>query len=529
MPISSKRPPLPLDNTDLYSLVFGSLSEEDGQRTAVIDLATNTETTYAELRVKVDAMAGWLSHKGITKGDVVALHCPNSEAFIIVAHAVWRIGAILSPLSLLSTVKSVETQLKDSNSKMLLTISALGDVSPEGARNHGLPEDMIIQLDTPEGLPAILTAGHQPPEVTFDVDTDVAALPYSSGTTGLPKGVQLSHRQLVSNALQGTDLPIVTGDDIILGILPFFHIYGLTALINFALSTRAKLLTMPKFDLQPFLEAHQKYGVTFTFIAPPVAVVLAKHPMVDNYDLSSLRGLFCGAASLDEELARAVEKRLGTHVQQGYGMTETSPLTHANIDPNLPRATIGQPVANTEHKLVNVETGEEIALPEGEGKSEVGELWVRGPQIMLGYLNRPEETAATLPGDGWLRTGDMAQQDQHGHVYIVDRLKELIKYKGYQVPPAELEALLLSHPAIADSAVVGVTREEDGEEIPKAYVVLQDGQDISGEEIMAFVEEHVAPYKKIRLVEFIDQIPKSSTGKILRRELRQAHEEAQQA
>lgn len=520
MPQNSQRPALQLDNTDLYSRVFGSLTQENSQREALIDLATGSRSTYGQLKQKIDTFAGWLNQCGISKGDVVALHCPNSEAFIIAAHGVWRIGAILTPLSLLATEESAQAQLSDSNAAMLLTISALGDAVARAAANLGLTDEQIVWLDSPEGLPAILRTNHSPASVTIDVDRDVAALPYSSGTTALPKGVQLTHRQLVANVDQGLDLELVNRNDVILGVLPFFHIYGLTAVANLALAARSTLVTMAKFDLEPFLQAHQDHKVTFTFIAPPIAVVLAKHPLVDRFDLSSLRALFSGAASLDEELARAVEKRLNTHVQQGYGMTETSPLVFANTDPHVSRGSIGQLAANTEYKLVDVETGEEVELPPAGERSIVGELWVRGPQIMIGYLNRPEETANALPGDGWLRTGDLAQHNSEGHVFIVDRLKELIKYKGYQVPPAELEALLLSHPAIADAAVVGAIRPEDGEEIPKAFIVVQEGQSITAEEAMDFVAEQVAPYKKIRDVKFISAIPKSSTGKILRRELR---------
>ena len=520
MPFASKHQPISLDNTDLYTLTFGDLSPEDAQRTAVVDLATGTKCTYGELKAKVDAFAGWLHHRGITKGDVVALHCPNSEAFLIAAHGVWKAGAVLSPLSLLSTEKSVETQLADSSARLLLTVSALGETSPNGARAYGLSNEDIILLDSPEGLPAILTAGHESEAVEFDVDTDLASLPYSSGTTGLPKGVKLTHRQLVANVRQALEYPLVTAEDVILGVLPFFHIYGMTAVANLALTARAKLVTMPKFDLEPFLKAHQDHKVTFTFIAPPIAVVLAKHPLVDQYDLSTLRALFSGAATLDEELALAVEKRLGVHMQQGYGMTETSPLVFANIKKEISRGSIGELASNTEYKLIDPEGGEEVPLPEGDDVSAIGELWVRGPQNMIGYLDRPEETAAALPGDNWLRTGDLARHNAAGHVFIVDRLKELIKYKGYQVPPAELEALLLTHPAIADAAVVGVLREEDGEEIPKAFLVVQEGQTLTDQDVMDFVAEHVAPYKKVRAVEFIEAIPKSSTGKILRRELR---------
>ena len=518
MPVKSKLPDIELSDKGLYDYVFADLSADDEERIAIIDVADGSETSFAQLRSYVESTAGWLHSKGIRKGDVVAVHLPNSLAFIVSAYALWRLGAAISPISLLATPLSVKTQIEDSSSKMLLTAAALGDASSEGARAAGLSDDEIVLLDTNSGLQQILGERRSAPSVTV-TDKDLAALPYSSGTTGLPKGVQLTHHQLVNNVRQAQAIELVRPDDTVYAVLPFFHIYGLTALVNLALAQHATLVVVPRFELRSFLEHHQKYNVTFTLIAPPIAVVLAKHPMVDDFDLSSLRALFSGAASLDADLALAVEKRLGLHVQQGFGMTETSPLAHANQDPTLDRGSIGPPAPSTEHQIVNPETGEEIPLPT-EGKSEVGELWVRGPQIMIGYLNKPEETANALPGDGWLRTGDLACHDSEGNVYIVDRLKELIKYKGYQVPPAELEALLLTHDRIADAAVVGIYREDDGEEIPKAFVVTQNGAELTEQEVMDFVAKRVAPYKKIRAVEFVPQVPKSATGKILRRELR---------
>ncbi|MGO1950835.1 MAG: AMP-binding protein, partial [Mycobacteriaceae bacterium] len=308
---------------------------------------------------------------------------------------------------------------------------------------------------------------------------------------------------------QVEDAGIVGRNDVLFGVLPFFHIYGLTSLANLSVRLRSRLIAVPRFELNTFLRSHQAYGVTFTFIAPPVAVALAKHPAVDDFDLSSLRAVLSGAASMDEELAKSVADRLGVAVYQGYGLTESSPVTHLNVRGALSPGSIGLPVANTEHKIVDPGTGEET---DGEG-----ELWVRGPQVMAGYLNAPDATANALPGDGWLRTGDLARQGASGEVYIVDRLKELIKYKGYQVPPAELEAVLLTHPSVADAAVVGVTGE-DGEEVPKAFVVATE--DVEADSIISYVTGKVEPYKKIRSLEFISEIPKSATGKILRRELK---------
>jgi acyl-CoA synthetase (AMP-forming)/AMP-acid ligase II len=540
MPVPSDRPEIEIPDVGLYEYLYGGLAPEDEDRIAVVDLAGGTETSFATLRSHVDSVAGWLSRHGVKKNDVVALHCPNSVEFIVAAHAVWRLGAILTPVPLLATPKTVAEQIRVSGAQTLLTLAGLGDGGVEAIDLAGLDSDRLVQLDTSRGLNQMLAERTTPPAVSFDPATQIAAMPFSSGTTGLPKGVQLTHRNLVANLVQSEDNALVGRDDVLFGVLPFFHIYGLTVLANLPIRLRARLITAPRFELNTFLRSHQAHGVTFTFIAPPVAVALAKHPVVDEFDLSTLRAVMSGAASLDEDLAASVAERLGVDVYQGYGLTESSPVTHMNhkgVAEGLSRGSIGLPVANTEHKLVDPDSGEEIPVPSVEGElSDAGELWIRGPQIMSGYVNDPEATAKALPGDGWLRTGDLAQQGSRGELFIVDRLKELIKYKGYQVPPAELEAVLLTHPQVADAAVVGVTNE-DGEEIPKAFIVAQPGpegteadsgadngadagSDALAEDITAYVNERVEPYKKIRALEFIDEIPKSATGKILRRELR---------
>jgi acyl-CoA synthetase (AMP-forming)/AMP-acid ligase II len=269
---------------------------------------------------------------------------------------------------------------------------------------------------------------------------------------------------------------------------------------------------MPRFDLEQFLDLIEERGVTRAYVVPPIALALAKHPAVDERDLSSVEIVMSGAAPLGAELAEQVAGRLGCTVIQGYGLTETSPVTHL-IRPdgeNRP-GTIGPPLANTECRLVDPETGEDVA------EGEPGELWMRGPQVMQGYLGNDEATAATVDAEGWLHSGDIATVDADGFFKIVDRLKELIKYKGYQVAPAELEALLITHPEVADVAVIGVADEEAGE-LPKAYIVAADG-DVDADGLMAWVAAQVAPQKRVRLVEVVEEIPKSPSGKILRRKL----------
>jgi acyl-CoA synthetase (AMP-forming)/AMP-acid ligase II len=340
-------------------------------------------------------------------------------------------------------------------------------------------------------------------------------LPYSSGTSGRPKGVILTHRNLVANLAQLVPGGQLDPGDRALTVLPFFHIYGMTVLMNQVIHRRATAVTLPRFELAQFLGAIAEHRVQRVWIVPPIAVALAKHPAVDSSDLSSLKMIFSGAAPLDAELGRAVASRLNCRVRQGYGMTEMSPVSHCIPDdrPDMDLGSIGTLLPNMEAMVVDPATGAE--LPPGE----TGELWCRGPNVMAGYLDDPDATAGTLDDDGWLHTGDLATVTDDGVFTLVDRLKELIKYKGYQVAPAELEALLLTHDRIADAAVIGV-RDAEGEEVPKAYVVPQPGADLSADEVLAFVAERVAPYKKVRAVEFVDAIPKSASGKILRKELR---------
>jgi acyl-CoA synthetase (AMP-forming)/AMP-acid ligase II len=292
-------------------------------------------------------------------------------------------------------------------------------------------------------------------------------------------------------------------------------------LLNLALRQRASLVTMPKFDLAEFLGNIQKHQCTYLYIAPPIAVALAKHPLVDQFDISSVHSVFSGAAPLDGETAELAGRRIHARVMQGYGMSELSPVSHAvpASRHDIPLSSVGTMLPNEQCKLVDTETGEEITAFDADGQTRPGELWVKGPNVMLGYLNRPDATAETIDADGFLHTGDIAVYHQGEYFSIVDRVKELIKYKGYQIAPAELEALLLSHPKVMDAAVIGVL-DDDKQEIPKAFVVAAPDSGLTEDEVKAFVAENVAPHKKVRRVEFIDAIPKSTAGKILRKDLR---------
>jgi 4-coumarate--CoA ligase len=323
----------------------------------------------------------------------------------------------------------------------------------------------------------------------------------------------LSHYNLTSNLAQSESIFAIETGEVALAVLPFFHIYGMQVLMNGMLFSGATSVTLPRFDLIEFLEIMQSYHVTRAYLVPPIVLALAKHPAVADYDLSSLRQVFSGAAPLGADVALEAAERIDTEVVQGYGLTELSPVTHATPPGGFKPGSIGVTIANTETRIVDPETGADL------GRDEDGELWIRGPQVMLGYLNNPEATTEMIDEEGWLRTGDIGKVDDDDHFYIVDRLKELIKYKGFQVPPAELEALLLGNPAVADAAVIGIPDEEAGE-VPKAFVVLKAGAELTAEEVHEFVDGHVAHYKRLREIEFVPEIPKSASGKILRRLLR---------
>jgi len=523
VPFKSPFADVEIPDVSVYDFLFAGLTDDELGRPAVFDSATGTETTYGDLRTRIDAFAGALAARGVKPGDVVALHCPNTTAFIIAFHGILRAGATATTINSLYTPPEIANQLRDSGAVRYVTVSPLLPGALAGCAEVGLPAEHVIVLDGAEGHESmldLLSEGAAPPDVTIDPATHLAVLPYSSGTTGKAKGVMLTHRNLVANVLQSMSVIVEQPDDVVLAVLPFFHIYGMNVIMSITLKVRAKLVTMPRFDLDEFLRLIQEQQISFLYIAPPMAVALAKHPAVDSIDTSRVRAVLSGAAPLDEALGEAVKARLGCGMQQGYGMTELSPVSHAlPLDrDDISIGSVGLAAASVEFKVVDTATGEEIDAVPG-GRTASGELWVRGPGVMVGYLGNDEATRETIDADGYLHTGDIVEVGAHGEVYVVDRLKELIKYKGYQVPPAELEAVLLTHPAIADAAVVPHPDEEAGE-VPHAFIVLQEGTSLTADEVMAYVAEKVAPHKKIRIVDFIPVIPKSASGKILRKDLR---------
>ena len=510
--LRSPHPDVEIPDTPLVPFVLGRVSEFP-DHPAIICGVTGKSYTYAQLDDAVRHVAAGLHAHGIRKGDVVGIVSPNLPDFPVVFYAAALIGAIASTVNPIATAEEIGAQFADSEAVLIVTIPALFEKCSAAARLASTVRDIVVFGEADGATPyrELFAHGNTPPLVDIDPATDVAALPYSSGTSGIPKGVMLTHRNLVANLQQMQAVnEVIDSTSRVLGVMPFFHIYGMVVVMGGALRQGACIVSMPRFDLERMLQLLQDHKIRMANIVPPILVALAKHPIVTNYDLSQLKYLFSGAAPLGTELASACQERLGLTVRQGYGLTETSPVTHFHPmdDTRVVLDSVGPAAPNTECRLVDPATGKDCA------PGERGELWMRGPQLMKGYFNKPEATAACMTDDGWFKTGDVAVVDELGWYKIVDRVKELIKYKGMQVAPAELEALLLGHPAVADVAVIPVPDPEAGE-IPKAFVVVR--APLTADEVMAFVAERVSSYKKVRQVEFVDAIPKSPSGKILRR------------
>jgi acyl-CoA synthetase (AMP-forming)/AMP-acid ligase II len=506
----------PLPDVEIPDLPLTSyvLAGAQGDKPALIDGVTGQALTYADLDRAVRSLAGGLMASGFGKGDVLALMAPNVPEYAVVFHGAAMAGGVITTINPTYTEHELHDQLRDCGARILATIPSLVPAASRGCAGTQVAEIYVLgeaQGAKPlAGLFGTPLAEHVPVE-----PDDVVALPYSSGTTGLCKGVMLTQRNMVANIAQMLATAQIRSDERLVAVLPFFHIYGMQVLMNCSLRAGATVVTLPRFDLEQFLRVHQDYRITRSFAAPPIVLALAKHPLVDSFDLSMLTQILCAAAPLKADLADECSKRLNCEVVQGYGMTELSPASHITPPGWFRPESVGVTVPNTQTRIVDPLSGADVGI------GEEGEIWVSGPQVMKGYLNNPQATAAMIDADGWLRTGDLGHIDADGHLYVVDRLKELIKYKGFQVPPAELEAVMLRHPDVTDAAVIGLPDEEAGE-IPVGYVTLRPGASASPEEIRQFVAGQVASYKQLRRLEVIDAIPKSASGKILRRVLRDA-------
>jgi long-chain acyl-CoA synthetase len=510
----------------------------------------DAKLTYRELNDLVDRFAVGLQHLGVGRGDRVAIMLPNCPQFTIAAYAIWRIGAVVVCCNPIYVAREVEHLLKDSGAETMIVMSNLYE-RVHSARDATSLRRVIV-TNIKEYFPGMLRflftltkekkEGHKvdiagdagsywfqeifsdpgikPSSVEIDLD-EMATLIYSGGTTGTPKGAQLTHRNLVFNAAAlHTWSKSNEADEVLLSVMPYFHAYGLGGGMVFCISYAHTLVQIPDpRDTVHVLGSIQKHRATYYPAVPTMLVAFNNFPNRDKYDLSSLRYAVSGAAPLPPEVQEKFEQITGGKIAEAYGLTETSPVVTLDPLDNPRMYSIGVPVPNTNVKIVDVDTGEE-ELPVGE----IGEIIIKGPQVMKGYYNMPAETANVirigpdgLPG--WFYSGDIGYMDEDGYFHIVDRKKDLIIAGGYNIFPADVEAILYEHPKVKEAAVIGVPDERRGETV-KAFIVLKDGESVTEEEIISFCRENMAPYKAPRIVEFREDLPKSLVGKILRRELR---------
>jgi acyl-CoA synthetase (AMP-forming)/AMP-acid ligase II len=509
---TSPYPPVEVGGTTLPRMVLEA-ADRLGDRPALVDGPSGTVVSYRLLAERVRGVAAGLAARGFGPGDVLALWAPNLPQWAGVALGAMAAGGTVTAASPAATERELVTQLADAWASVLVTVPSLVPAARSVAAATAVREVVALgEADGATGILDLLAAGDGTPAA--DRSAGVALLPYSSGTTGLPKGVRLTHVNLVTSVRQvGRGLRVGEGDTL-LAVPPFSHIMGFLVTLALPLASGATVVTVPRFDPAQFLDLLQRHRVTVLVGAPPMLRVLTAHPLAAGADLSALELVVCGGAPLTAAAQRALAARLpGATVGQAYGLTETTVGVSMpdRVAGSVP-GTVGRVMPNTELRVVDPESGRDL------GAGAPGELLARGPQVMAGYLGRPEATVAMLSPDGWLRTGDLGLVDGDGNVVIVDRLKELIKVSGWPVAPAELEALLATHPAVADAAVV---RQQDPArgEVPVAVVVPRPGADPGPEELLAWVAERVEPHKRLHAVRFADAIPRTPSGKLLRRAL----------
>ncbi len=510
------------------------------------------ELTYKELDSQVKSFAKALSEMGVKKGDRVAIHLPNCTQFPIAFFATLALGAIVVPFNPLYVAREMEYQLKDSGAETIVTLTRFYNMIKEVQPKTDLKNIIVSNIkDYFPGMLRILyslakekkegdrvtlsgsdhsfteliskNAGKEPPKVDVKPN-DRAVFLYTGGTTGVSKGAILQHRNLVANCFQVkswcTDYR--PGKEVVLGVLPFFHSYGLTTILNLGLLNGAKLSLLPRFELDMVLKTIDKQKPTIFPGVPTIYVAINNAPNLEKYDIKSIRICISGAAPLPVEVQQEFEKNTGGKLVEGYGLSETSPVTHANpvYGRNKP-GSIGLPLPDTEFKIVDVETGDK-ELPIGE----VGELCLKGPQVMEGYLNMPDETAQSIR-NGWLYTGDIAKADEDGYTYIVDRKKDMVIAGGFNIYPRDIEEVLYAHPKIMEAAVAGIRDPYRGETL-KGYIVLKEGESATEDEIITYCKDNLAPFKVPKLIEFRDELPKTMIGKVLRRMLREEEEKKNQ-
>ncbi|CAN6237309.1 unnamed protein product [Urochloa humidicola] len=520
----SKLPDIEINNNQsLHAYCFGKMGEVSA-RPCLIDGQTGASYTYAEVESLSRRAASGLRAMGIGKGDVVMNLLRNCPEFAFSFLGAAMLGAATTTANPFYTPHEIHRQAEAAGAKVIVTEACAVEKVRGFAAERGIP---VVTVDGRfEGCVEFAEViGKEEIEAdAADVHPDdVVALPYSSGTTGLPKGVMLTHRSLITSVAQQVDGEnpnlYFSKDDVLLCLLPLFHIYSLNSVLLAGLRAGSAIVIMRKFDLGALVELVRKHGITIAPFVPPIVVEIAKSPRVTADDLASIRMVMSGAAPMGKDLQDAFMAKIPNAVLgQGYGMTEAGPvlamcLAFAKEPFQVKSGSCGTVVRNAELKIVDPDTGASL------GRNQPGEICIRGEQIMKGYLNDPESTKNTIDKDGWLHTGDIGYVDDDDEIFIVDRLKEIIKYKGFQVPPAELEALLITHPEIKDAAVVSMKDDLAGE-IPVAFIVRTEGSELTEDEIKQFVAKEVVFYKKIHKVFFTDSIPKNPSGKILRKDLR---------
>lgn len=511
------------DDIDVYSFLFEQ-NQYFNKEPVFVDAYSNEVITFQGLKQRVNALAKGFHNHGISESDIIGIYSPNHLEYPLAIYAALRIGACLTPANPSYTVQELNNQLLDSNTKWLITIPDLLGNAFNAIQGTQVKEVFVfgnIGVGNVRPLRSLEAFGELPAIQFRDFKQKLSFLCYSSGTTGKPKGVETTHYNSVSNILQIEAVEKNTGN-IWCDVLPMYHMFAQILFILLAPRLGVTTIVHSKFDFEVFLQSIEKYQVTDLHVVPPMFLLLAKSPLVDKYNIKSLKSIMVAAAPTGKEMEAEVFKRVGMRARQAYGMTELSPcatLGAVSIDMG-PSGTVGRLIPNTVAKVVDPTTGKLLGI------DQEGEIWIKGPQVMKGYLNRPDATAETIDQEGFLHTGDIGKVDKQGFFFITDRLKELIKVKGMQVAPAELEAIILTHPLVADCAVLGINDERAGE-LPKAYVTLKPGNQPSNEnatEIIKFVENRVAPFKRLKGgLEFIDAIPKSPSGKILRRILKDKH------
>jgi long-chain acyl-CoA synthetase len=477
------------------------------------------QMTYAQVDALSDQLAAGLQEQGLRPGDGVGLQLPNIPQFLVAYFGILKAGAVVIPMNVLLKAPEVAFHLGDSNARAFITWAGVLDDAAKGAAEAGVSDIFVVgdasdsQSTTPfAGLLATPPTGERP--FVAREPTDTAVIIYTSGTTGRPKGAELMHFQLYMNADIPGRLFDVREDDIIITVLPLFHVFGLSSILNIAVRFGCTVSLIPRFDAGTVVAAIERHRATIFEGVPTMFVALLQHTQLDQYDVSSLRVAISGGAAIPAQVLDAFEDRFGVVILEGYGLSETASTTTFNRSATDRRPySVGKPIWGTELQI-----WDDQGRPLPPGRDNVGELVTRGFHVMKGYLNSPEATAEAFAG-GWFHTGDLGYVDEDGFVFIVDRKKELIIRGGYNVYPREVEEVLYAHPAIAEAAVVGIPDQHLGEEV-KAFVALKPGQELVESELIAYCKERIAAYKYPRVIEVRDELPKSATGKVLKKQLK---------